>query len=76
MKTKKKKQHELVLEYLQTHKNGMTSLDAFNKFGIMQMPKRIWILKRLGYKINTKTEKGVNRFGAPVHYTRYTLEEE
>lgn len=68
-----KKQHEMVLEYLQKHKEGMTSLDAFNKFGIMQMPKRIWILKRLGYKINTKTEKGINRFGSPVHYTRYTL---
>jgi hypothetical protein len=71
-----KKQHELVLEYLQKHKEGMTSLDAMNKFGIIQMPKRIWILKRLGYKINTKTEKGVNRFGTPVHYTRYTLVKE
>ena len=68
-----KKQHEMVLEYLQKHKEGITSLDAFNKFGIMQMPKRIWILKRLGYKINAKTEKGINRFGSPVHYTRYTL---
>lgn len=69
-------QHELVLDYLKKHKEGMTSLDAFNLFGIMQMPKRIWILKRLGYKIKTKTESGINRFGSPVHYTRYTLEEE
>lgn len=71
-----KKQHEMVLDYLRSHKEGMTSLDAFNLFGIMQMPKRIWILKRLGYKIKTKTEKGVNRFGTPVHYTRYTLVKE
>ena len=71
-----KKQHEMVLEYLESHANGMTSKDAFEKLGIIQMPKRIWILKRLGYKINTKTEKGVNRFGAPVHYTRYTLVKE
>lgn len=71
-----KKQHEMVLEYLKTHKKGMTSLDAFNLFGIMQMPKRIWILKKLGYKIGTKTETGINRFGKPVHYTRYTLIEE
>lgn len=70
------KQHEMVLEYLKTHKKGMTSLDAFNLFGIMQMPKRIWILKKLGYKIETKTETGVNRYGKPVHYTRYTLVEE
>lgn len=70
------KQHEMVLDYLKKHKKGMTSLDAFNLFGIMQMPKRIWILKRLGYKIKTKTETGVNRFGKSVHYTRYTLVEE
>ena len=70
------KQHEMVLEYLKTHEKGMTSLDAFNLFGIMQMPKRIWILKKLGYKISTKTETGVNRYGKPVHYTRYTLIEE
>ena len=71
-----KKQHEMVLEYLESHANGMTSKDAFEKLGIIQMPKRIWILKRLGYNIKTKTEKGVNRFGAPVHYTRYTLVKE
>ena len=70
------KQHEMVLEYLRKHKNGMTSKDAFEYLGIIQMPKRIWILKKLGYKIGTKTETGVNRFGNPVHYTRYTLIEE
>lgn len=69
------KQHEMVLEYLKSHKGGMTSLDAFNLFGIMQMPKRIWILKRLGYNIHTETESGINRFGKTVHYTRYTLAE-
>lgn len=71
-----KKQHEMVLEYLKTHKKGMTSKDAFEYLGIIQMPKRIWILKKLGYKIGKKTETGVNRFGKPVHYTRYTLIEE
>lgn len=70
------KQHEMVLDYLKSHKEGMTSLDAINLYGILQMPKRIWILKRLGYKIGTKTEKGRNRFGKTVHYTRYTLVEE
>lgn len=70
------KQHEMVLEYLRKHKKGMTSKDAFEYLGIIQMPKRIWILKKLGYKIGTKTETSVNRFGKPVHYTRYTLVEE
>ena len=71
-----KTQHEMVLDYLMKHKEGMTALDAYKLFSIMQMPKRIWILKRMGYKINTKTEKGVNRFGKPVYYTRYTLAKE
>ena len=69
------KQHEMVLAYLKVHKEGITSLDAFNLFGILQMPKRIWILKKLGYKIITKPESGVNRFGQEVHYVRYFLDE-
>lgn len=70
------RQHEMVLEYLRNHKEGMTSKDAFERLGIIQMPKRIWILKRLGYKINTKIEYGINRYGETVHYTRYTLAED
>lgn len=40
----KKNQKELVLDYLLTHKEGMTSLDAFKLYGIMQMPRRIYDL--------------------------------
>lgn len=68
-------QHDMVLAYLRLHKEGMTSLDAFNKFGIMQMPKRIWILRRMGYDIESITETGKNRFGETVKYTRYLLKE-
>ena len=71
----KKTQHELVLEYLQNHKEGMTSLDAMNLYGIIQMPKRIWILRQEGYKIVSLEESGKNRFGDTVHYTRYVLKE-
>lgn len=71
-----KTQHERVLDYLKTHKEGMTSLDAFNLYGIMQMPKRIFILRNLGYKIMSMSETGKNRFGETVHYTRYVLKGE
>ena len=71
-----KTQHERVLDYLKAHKEGMTSLDAFNLYGIMQMPKRIFILRNLGYKIMSMSETGKNRFGETVHYTRYVLKEE
>ena len=66
-------QHDMVLAYLRLHKEGMTSLDAMKKFGIMQMPKRIWILRRMGYDIESITETGKNRFGETVKYTRYVL---
>ena len=67
------KQHELVLNYLKRHK-FMTSKDAFELFGILQMPKRILILRRRGYKIKTVMKKGRNRFGAPVQFAEYSLE--
>ena len=69
-------QHEMVLSYLKAHRDGMTSLDAVQMFGIMQMPKRIWILRRMGYDIESKTEVGTNRFGQTVKYVRYILKVE
>jgi len=71
-----KAQHEMILEYLQNHKEGITSLEAFTLFGVMQTPKRIWILRNMGYKIMSIGEQGKNRFGEPVHYTRYVLQVE
>lgn len=71
-----KAQHERVLDYLKAHKEGMTSLDAFNLYGILQMPKRIFILRNMGYKIVSIGETGKNRFGEEVRYTRYVLQGE
>ena len=72
-----KTQHERVLDYLKAHKEGMTSLDAFNLYGIMQMPKRIFYSQKpKGYKILSMSETGKNRFGETVHYTRYVLKGE
>lgn len=71
-----KAQHEKILDYLKEHKEGITSLEAFNLYGIMQTPKRIFILRNMGYKILSIGESGVNRFGEPVHYTRYVLKED
>lgn len=70
------KQHERVLEYLKAHKDGMTSGDAMKMFGIMQMPKRIWILRQAGHKIRSKAETVVSRYGERVQITRSILEDE
>ena len=42
-------------------------------FGIMQMPKRIFDLRKDGWKIDSRPEVGKNRFGERVSYVRYIL---
>lgn len=67
-------QKEKVLSYLLEHKEGITSLEAHNLFGIMQMPKRIFDLRADGWNISSTPKEGLNRFGQPVKYVQYVLE--
>ena len=67
----KKAQHELVLEYLLNHDGGMTAKDGQRLFGIMQMPKRIFILRKDGWNIVSVPCEGKNRFGDKVNFVRY-----
>lgn len=67
-------QKEKVLAYLLEHKEGITSLEAYELFGIMQMPKRIFDLRADGWNISSIPEEGLNRFGQPVSYVVYKLE--
>lgn len=69
----KKAQHELVLEYLLNHEGGMTAKDGQRLFGIMQMPKRIFILRKDGWNIVSVPCVGKNRFGDKVNFVRYVL---
>ena len=61
-------QEERVLNWIKS--NGETSV-AYNELGIIQLPKRIWNLKRRGYKI--KTEWRRNRYGEKVRFCAYSL---
>lgn len=69
----KKAQHELVLEYLLNHEGGMTAKDGQRLFGIMQMPKRIFILRKDGWNIVSVPCEEKNRFGDKVNFVRYML---
>jgi hypothetical protein len=69
--TQKKK----VLTYLLEHKEGITSLKAYELFGIMQMPKRIFDLRADGWNISSTPKDGLNRFGQPISYVVYKLED-
>jgi hypothetical protein len=68
-------QKERVLTYLLEHKEGITSLEAFNLFSIMQLPKRIFDLRNDGWKITSIPKEGVNRLGQPVQFVVYKLED-
>jgi hypothetical protein len=68
-------QKEKVLMYLLDHKEGRTSLKAYELFGIMQMPKRIFDLRADGWNISSTPKDGLNRFGQPISYVVYKLED-
>ena len=68
-------QNARILKYLQTHKRGLTSMDAFTKFGITRLSGRIYELRQKGYDIETYRETGKNRDGVDTQYARYFLHE-
>lgn len=49
-------------------------MEAMRDIGCMRLASRICDLKNQGYKINSKTEVGINRYGEPMTYSRYYME--
>ena len=43
-----------LLNYLQTHKRGITGLDALRKFGLYRLSSAIHELRKEGYDIKTE----------------------
>lgn len=65
-----------ILEYMKKHNGGITSRDAFTCLGITRLSARIKELRELGYDITTIMVDGINRYGEPVRYGLYKLNEE
>ena len=65
-------QKKEILRYLQTHKKGITSMQAWRIFGASRLADIIWKLKKDGYKINKETIKVQTRSGY-AHVARYTM---
>lgn len=63
-------QTQKVLDYIDRF-GSITPLQAFADLGIMRLAARISDLKKTGVEIHSETAKDLNRFGEPVHYTRY-----
>lgn len=59
-----------LLNYLKTN-HTITSMEAFQLFGLTRLSARIFELRQMGYKIDTILIDDVNRYGEPVRYAKY-----
>ena len=67
-------QKEMILKYMQTE-GKITPLDAIREFSCLRLSARIYDLKRDGHKIGSRMKTNKNKFGDPVSYSEYYLEE-
>lgn len=68
-------QCEMVLQYMKDF-GSITPLDAMREFGCMRLASRISDLKTNGHRIGRRMHTGTNRYGSPVRYAEYYIEEE
>ena len=68
---KKKTQTGEILRYMKTHK-GITSMQAFEKFGATRLSGVIFELRK-HYNIVSEPKTGKNRYGETVNYVEYRL---
>jgi len=64
-----------VLKHLKTHKKGITSMDAFERYGATRLSSIIFELRK-NYNIVSIMEEGTDRYGNYMRYARYFLREE
>lgn len=70
MKEKKTQRGE-VLRWLKTHKKGLTSLEAIERFGCTRLAAVIAHFERKGMAFEHKNERVKDRYGRSVMVTRY-----
>lgn len=63
---------EIILNHLRKHKT-ITTLEAFELYGITRLSARIFNLRESGYKIGLIWENGTNRYGNQVRWGKYFL---
>ena len=75
MKDSKPTQNERIMRYMRDF-GSITSADAMRDLGVMRLASRVSDLKSRGVRISDTWETARNRYGEPVSYKRYRLEEE
>jgi len=66
-------QNDKILRYLETHKKGITPMDALQKFGCFRLSARIADLKEAGFNIYRELEVKEYEDGSTKRYARYFL---
>ena len=66
-------QADRVLEYIGDH-GEITSREAMDRLGIVQLPRRIHDLKGRGYSVTREWRTAKNRYGDTVRYGVYKVE--
>lgn len=74
MAEEKLTQNELVLRHLKDY-GEINPMEAIRDYGIMRLGARIYDLKKQGYRIASRTGKGINRYGEKVTWAVYSLAE-
>lgn len=73
VKTKRVTKDSRVIEYLKTHPEGLTSMEAIIMFGATRLSDIVFRFKKKGYIISTEIETGFDRYGNTTRYARYKL---
>lgn len=68
-----KTQHSEVLNYLQKNKKGLTSMEAFEKFGATRLSAIIFNLRHDGYNIITEDKVVKTRYGTKTSVANYKM---
>ena len=71
----KETQCQRILKYIKDF-GSITTFQAFTDLGVTRLPSRICDLKCNGYNINSKFVTTKNRYGDPVSYKKYWIEEQ
>ena len=71
----KVKQTERVLRYMKEF-GSITQIQALADLGVMRLASRITDLKQSGYDIQSRFIYSSNRYGEPIKYKQYYIEEQ
>lgn len=74
-KTVTQTHYDRIIAYIEEH-GSITTFEAYEQLGETKLTTRISDLRKRGVRFRATKEEGVNRYGVPVTYNRYTLAKE